>query len=393
MAVSVVMPALEMAQESGKLIAWRKKEGESVTKGEPLLDIETDKAVLEVEAPADGILTSVSVAEGAVVPVGQTMAWIVRPGECVPESSPKGIDTSLPAATTALTPALQAETSLPPATGARISPKARRLAREHGIEITQLRGSGPEGAIVAEDVLALVESRGAGKPPGSAAPLDSVARLMAERTTHSWTTIPHFFLVRDVDASALVHARAKLAPAVERNSQLHLTHTDLLVVLVARVLRRHPQLNASWAGAGIRIHPDINIGVAVAVEHGVVVPVIVNAARLALGEIAAHRTRLQERAKAGRLHPSDLRDATFTISNLGMYDVDAFSAVIPAPQAGILAVGRIADRVVAAERQVVIRPTMTMTLSCDHRVVDGARAALFLKDLANAVTEPEKWLE
>jgi pyruvate dehydrogenase E2 component (dihydrolipoamide acetyltransferase) len=383
MAFSVVMPALEMAQETGKIISWLKQEGDTITKGEMLLEIETDKAVVELEAPADGLLAGVRSRAGDVVPVGQTIAWIVAPGEQPPVES----ETAVPAARGTSESARPATASAPrpdePAAGGpRASPKARRIAQERGVDLNKVRGTGPGGIISAEDVLAAGEA-----PAPEPATLSSIARLMAERTTQSWTQVPHFFLVREVDASALTQAREQLGSA-----SVKVTHTDLLIALVARVLVKHPKMNASWTGGGIRLNPEVNISVAMAVTDGVVGAVIANAATTDLAGIAAQRQGLTERARAGRLHPSDITGGTFTISNLGMYGIDAFSAIITPPQAAVLAVGRIADRVVPVEGRPGIRPILTMTLSSDHRVVDGAQAAVFLNDLAGAIGEPQKWL-
>jgi len=392
MAISVVMPALELTQETGKLVAWRKKEGDRVAKGEPLLEVETDKAVVEIEAPADGILAGIQAREGAVIPVGETIAWIVMPGEAAPASSAASASASR-----ATTPAARAAESIADASarlgaaGAQISPKARRLAREHGIEINAVRGSGPGGEILASDILALAESKGpaataAPSSTGGLEPLSSVARLMAERTTQSWTSVPHFFVVREMDAGSLTEAREKSAAAIEKSHGVRPTHTDLLAALVASALLKNPRINASWTPEGIRQNREINIGIAMAVEDGVVAGVIHNAATLNLGEIALHRRDLAERARANKLRPTDIAGATFTISNLGMYGVDAFTAIIVPPQAAILAVGRIADRVVPVDGRPAIRPMMTLTLSCDHRVADGARAAAFLNDLAEGIS-------
>jgi pyruvate dehydrogenase E2 component (dihydrolipoamide acetyltransferase) len=377
MAISVVMPALEMAQETGKLLAWRKKEGDAVNKGEPLLEIETDKVVLELEAPADGILAGVTSFAGAEVPVGQTIAWIVAPGEQPPTTA----DTSAPSARVVSAPT-QPSAAQPRATDSapKVSPKARRLAKELGVDLTQLTGSGPDGVVTAEDVQRAAQS----KPPAEAG-LRSIARLMAERTTQSWTTTPHFFLVRDVSATGLVAAKEQLGGGV--------THTDLLVALVARVLVKHPKMNASWTGDAIRLNPDVNISIAIAVKDGVVSAVIPKADSASLADIRTRRHDLTERARAGRLHPPDVAGGTFTISNLGMFGIDAFTAIITPPQAAVLAVGRIADRVVAVDGQPAIRSMMTMTLSSDHRVVDGAQAAAFLNELAGALEAPQTWLE
>jgi pyruvate dehydrogenase E2 component (dihydrolipoamide acetyltransferase) len=275
------------------------------------------------------------------------------------------------------------------------------MAQDLGVDLSKIRGTGPDGAITGDDVQAAAKVAPAAERPSRtlspvspvvaasalepAAALSNIARLMAERTTQSWTTAPHFFLVREVDAGALVEAREKLGKAA-------ITHTDLLVALVARVLARHPKMNASWTGHGIQLNPQINISVAMAVKDGVVGAVIPNAGATAINDIAAQRKELTERARSGHLRPHDITGGTFTISNLGMYGIDAFSAIITPPQAAVLAVGRIADRVVPVDGKPGIRPILTMTLSSDHRVVDGAQAALFLNDLAEALREPQKWL-
>ena len=409
MAHSIVMPALEMAQETGKLLSWRKKEGDAISKGEPLLDVETDKAVVEIEAPADGVLAGVKAHEGDVIPVGQTIAWIVDPGEKPPQeeaasASGRRMDTKAAPSAAAVAPNTSAASAAAPASSARISPKARRLAREHGVDLSRVRGTGGEGEILAEDILAFVGSGGAGQaaaPQATETPqaearatqtLSQVARLMAERTTQSWTTAPHFFVSREIDAGALQSAREKFGPAIEKELGVKLSHTDLLIAAVAQTLGKHPLVNASWTGGSIRLHPEINVGIAMAVEGGVVAPAIPGANTKKLGEIAVMRRDLTERARAGKLRPADITGGTFTISNLGMYQVDAFTAIIVAPQAAILAVGRISDRVVPVDGKPGIRPMLTLTLSCDHRVFDGARAALFLNDLAAAIVEPQKLL-
>jgi pyruvate dehydrogenase E2 component (dihydrolipoamide acetyltransferase) len=380
MAVSIVMPALEMAQETGKIISWLKKEGDSIAKGEPLAEIETDKVVLEVEATADGVLAGVKAAAGDVIPVGQIIAWIVAPGE----QPPLETVSTAPAARTMtekprpapLEPAATAPAAAPAASDVRVSPKARRMAQELGVDLSKIRGTGPGGTISGEDVQRAAESR---KLQPTA--LSSMARLMAERTTQSWTTVPHFFLVREIDAGGLIAARENHGKAI--------THTDLLVALVARTLVKHPKMNASWTGDAIYLNPSVNISIAIAVKDGVVGAVIPNADTASLADISAKRQDLAERARSGRLHPSDITGGTFTISNLGMFGVDAFSAIITPPQAAVLAVGRIADSVVPVNGQAAIRPMLTMTLSSDHRVVDGAQAAAFLQDLSSELHHPQ----
>ncbi|MBZ5546824.1 MAG: 2-oxo acid dehydrogenase subunit E2 [Acidobacteriia bacterium] len=392
MAISVVMPALEMAQETGKLISWLKKEGDPVAKGEPLLEVETDKAVMEVESPGDGVLAGVKVQAGAEVPVGRTIAWIVRPGETPPAEEAhieSGRKTAAVAASSQAASAASAAQST--ARELKISPKARRLASERGVNLAHVRRSGPGGEILASDILAAAESTMTS--PAVAVDTGSpISRLMAERTTQSWTTVPHFFVVREVDAGALNDTRQKLAAEIEQSRGVKLTHTDLLVALVARVLAKHPRMNASWAGEGVRVNADVNMGLAMAADEGVVAPVIHQADKAELGAIAVQRRDLTERARSGKLRPADIAGGTFTVSNLGMFGVDAFSAIITPPQAAILAVGRIADRVVPLEGRPAIRPMMTLTLSSDHRVVDGARAAEFMRDVAEAIGNPQAWL-
>ena len=395
MAFSVVMPALEMAQETGKLIAWRKKEGEPVSKGEPLLEIETDKAVVEIEAPADGVLAGIKAAEGAEIPVGQTIAWIVAPGEQPPAqstpSAPAARATSPPMPGLAHSAASQPAPT--PVASAKISPKARRLAKELGVDIALLRGTGPGGEILASDVQAAAPEPGADSTPRKSVEVPtSLGRIMAERTMQSWMTVPHFFVSRDIDATGLNQYRELIVDEIESTENIRVTHTDLLVALVSRVLVKHPRLNASWKAEGIHLHDYVNMGVAIAVNDGVVAAVIPSAHSASLPEIAIQRQDVAARARAGKLRPADIADATFTISNLGMYQVDQFSAIITPPQAAILAVGSIVERVVAVDRKPAIRPMLSITLSSDHRVVDGARAAMFLADLAGAIAEPAKVL-
>jgi pyruvate dehydrogenase E2 component (dihydrolipoamide acetyltransferase) len=377
MALSVVMPALEMAQETGKLLTWLKQEGDAIIKGEPLLEIETDKAVFELEAPGDGLLAGVTSKAGDVVAVGRTIAWIVAPGEQPPVES----EIPAPSARAVTAPAAPSESSA--RISPRISPKARRMAEERGVDISKIRGTGPGGTITSEDILAAApaEAPEAQKAP-DAKDAGPIARLMAERTTQSWTQTPHFFLSREVDAGALVEMRKPLDASI--------SITDLLTAITARVVAKHPKMNASWSSGRIVLNPIVNISLAVAVKDGVVGVVIQDAGNLPIAEIAARRKDLAERARASRLRPADISGGTFTLSNLGMYGVDAFSAIITPPQAAVLAIGRIADRVVPVNGQPGIRPMFTLTLSSDHRVVDGAQAAAFLGELAEAIQESSK---
>jgi len=422
MAVSVVMPALEMAQETGKLVSWLKKEGEPVKKGDMLLEVETDKAVVEIEAQADGVLGGVTAKVGDVVPVGQTIGWLLKPGEAVPSASaPTQTGRTGAAAAPAAAAVAEAPAAAAPASvaGAKISPKARKLAREHGVDIATVKGSGAGGEILADDILkaaaggpsqggphdapavatsaapASTLGGGSSRPatPAATGPADaisSIGRIMAERTTQSWTTVPHFFVSRDVDASALNSARQALIPGIEKSHGVKVTHTDLMVAAVARALRKHQRMNASWTNGGITLNSDVNVALAMAVENAVVTAVVRNADKASIGDIAKQRKELSERARANRLQPADISGATFTISNLGMFSVDAFTAIIVPPQAGILAVGAITDRVVAVNGMIGVRPMVNLTLSSDHRLIDGARAAEFLNDVVVALGDAGK---
>jgi len=437
MATSVVMPALEMTQESGRLVAWLKREGDSVKKGEPLMEVETDKVTIEIEAPDSGTLGGVLIKENDVVPVGQTIAWILAPGEEAPASSP--LDSHSGRASTLGTknkikqplPVKNVSVEISPvarriadehgidiaafgSNGKRIekadvlayiestrqtqpatasvttkltpaSPKARRLASERGLDISILKGSGPDGAVLADDIpfeVTSVSSRGSLETPST------VWRVMAEHMTAAWNTVPHFYLIREVDAGNLISWRGNIVSKVEEQTGVKPTYTDLLVKLIGFTLRGHERVNASWADGQIQYNNAINVGLAVAVEDGLIVPVIHDADTLSVSEIATHRKDIVERAQTRKLRPADISDGTFTLTNLGMYNVDVFNAIVNTPQAAILAVGRIAERVVAVNGQPTIRSMMTVSLSCDHRVVDGARAAQFLDDLNNLIENP-----
>jgi pyruvate dehydrogenase E2 component (dihydrolipoyllysine-residue acetyltransferase) len=378
----VIMPALGLAQETGKVLRWLKAEGESVAKGEPLLEVETDKVTVEVEAPAEGILGGLRAGEGDDVPVGQAVAFVLAPGESAPE--PAAVS-GAPRATEAEPAEASAEPKPGPKARRRLaSPKARRLAREHGIELDSVTGSGPHGSVLAAD---LEGANGDGATTLEAGP---VWQRMAERVARSWQTVPHFFLLREVDAGGLQAWRetARRRPGCEA-----LTHSDLLIRICAAALREHPRVNATWRDGSVVAQDEINVGLAVATDEALVVPVIHGADSLDLPALATRRAQLVEAARAGRLAPADVQGGTFTVSNLGMYGVDAFLPVVNAPQAAILAVGRIADRVVAADGAPAVRPVMTLSLSFDHRVVDGARGAQFLDTLAALVEEPAGLVE
>lgn len=442
MATPIIMPALGMAQETGRIVRWLKQEGEQVEAGEPIMEVETDKATVEIEAPAAGILRGIQAAEGDEVPVGNVVAWIVAPGETLETESPQASEPTQVAAPaepapppeqrpkpTPVAARLAAEHQVPiealPVSGRRIrredveaylaarrdtrsgqvgsstaeipgripaSPKARRLAAEYGVDLASVPGSGPEGAVLAADVLAYVGARTREPEILQAEPAfwtSSIWRTMARRVTQSWQQVPHFYLHREVDAQRLTVWREQ----VQRRTPIKLTYTDLLIKLVAAALRDYPFLNVMWADDAPRLLPTINVGLAVATGSGLVVPVIRAADQLRLPEIARRRQELVERAQAGTLRLEDVQEGGFTITNLGMYGVDTFHPIINAPQVAILAVGRIRERPAVVNGQLAVRPIMNLVLACDHRAVDGARAAQFLDTLVALIEEPLALLE
>ena len=445
MATNVILPALGMSQDTGKIVQWLKAEGEQVAQGEPLAEIETDKATVEIEAPATGVLARVTAAAGDDIPVGQVIAAILAPDEVLQQDKRTKLDKPAPSVSplasriaaehnldvrlvqtagkriqkadvltylqTQEQAAASAATNGPargtPARGVLASPKARRLASEQGKALTAIKGTGPEGAVLAADVLAAImpissaavalNGNSATGTGTTATAVDNVPasatnevnpgniwRIMAQRTTQSWTSVPHFYLEREVNASRLIAWREQLL----KRAAEKVTYTDLLVKIVAAALRQHPRLNAAWNAGNILMQESVNVGLAVAVEAGLVVPVVHQADTRTLSEIARQRAELVAKAQSGKLRPQDISDGTFTISNLGMYNVDAFNAIIQQPQAAILAVGRIAERVVPLNGQPAVQPMMVLTLSCDHRVVDGARGAQFLDTVATLIEEP-----
>jgi len=451
MAAQVILPALGMAQETGIIVRWLKNEGEEVAKGEPLAEIETDKATVEIEAPATGVLANVTDAVGIEIPVGQVIAAILAPGESSQEAGvgrvgpvrgktstdghvTPNVEESFPGpAVSPLAARIAAEHNLDlssiKSAGRRIqradvlahiqdqqarvstttsnarltpaSPKARRLAAEQGKDLSTIQGTGPAGAVLVADVLAakvqpvlapVAETVKASAGEQRESAVSNTWRIMAERMTSSWTSAPHFYLVREVNASRLISWREQ----IQKRSTEKVTYTDLFVKIVAAALREHPRLNSSWHEGKIMLNEEIHVGLAVAlqfvaprfIEGGLVVPVIHRADELSVQDIARLRKDLVARAQAGKLRPQDIQGGTFTISNLGMYGVDAFNAIINPPQAAILAIGRIAERVVPIAGQPSVQPMVVLSLTCDHRVVDGARGAQFLAVLTEIVEEP-----
>jgi pyruvate dehydrogenase E2 component (dihydrolipoamide acetyltransferase) len=384
------VPRLGQGMESGTVVKWLKAEGEPVEKGEPLYELDTEKATQEVEAEASGVLLKIAIPSGEV-PVGTTVAFIGEQGEAVsvpdgaamatrpeppaavPESNGRGAERS---------PDVQASEGR-----LKASPLARRIARERGLDLRAIAGTGPEGRIVAEDV-----ERAEAAPAPAPLPtgelerieLTSVRRTIARRLTEAWQ-VPAFQLVVSAD---MTRANALLATLRERDPELHVTVTDLLVKVCAAALMRHREVNVQYAEDALLRFPSANVGIAVAAPQGLVVPVIRGAERRTLAEIAAARADVVGRARDGKLRREDLEEGTFTISNLGMFGVERFTAVLNPPQAAIVAVGATEERAAVEGGQFVVRPLVTLTATFDHRAVDGAPAAEFLGAVKALLEEP-----
>lgn len=407
MAINVIMPALGVAQQTGTLLKWLKAEGDTVGKGEPLMEVESDKATVEVEAAGAGILSNVAAKPGDVVPVGQVIGLLLAPGEVTSNPTRPGSGQALPEGEGKTKSRLQDRTappasSNPPlspfakggskgdfATPVLASPKAKRIAREQSIDLTSLAGSGPGGTIIARDVLT-APSTPAQQPKeltrsDEIVPLTPMRRIVGQRMTQSKQSAPHFYISMDIDMTMVDKLRSD---AKQRGDEIIPSINDFILHACAHTLRAFRSLNATFTEQGIKLHADINLGMAVALEEGLVVPVIRNADQKSLTELAQQSRQLAEKAQNKKLFPLDYEGGTFTVSNLGMLGVDSFTAIINPPQCAILAVGRVALRVVADAGMFAIKPIMTATLSADHRVVDGAMAARFLSAVKRALEAP-----
>ncbi len=396
MAAEVKVPRLGQGMESGTVVKWLKAEGDPVEKGEPLYELDTEKVTQEVEAEAAGVLLRITVPEGEV-PVGTTIAFIGQPGEDVPAASGNGKVSQLVEEPPVVAPVEPlAPMAARPEDGDRIkaSPLARRIARERGVDLTAISGTGPDGRIIAEDV----DRATAGAAPDRSAPVaaplpagtveeiphTAIRRTIARRLTEA-AQVPVFQLQVSID---MTRANELVARARELHSEVKVTVSDLLTRISASALMRHREVNVSFAEEATLRHQSANIGIAVAAPQGLVVPIVHGAERLSLAEIAAVRSDLVERARGGKLRLEDLDGGTFTISNLGMYGVERFVAILNPPQAAILAVGAIEDRPVARDGTVDVRAMLTATLTVDHRAVDGAPAADFLRTVKTLLEEP-----
>ena len=410
MASEVKLPRLGQGMEAGTIVRWLKTEGEPVEKGEPLYELDTDKVTQEVEAEASGVLLKIAIPEGEV-PVGRTIAYIGEAGEEVAAEADVSSDGKATAEVAPAAPEAEAEREPAPAEPAtsdagegrlKASPLARRIARERSLDLASIAGTGPDGRIVAEDV----ERAAAAAPAPARAPapepapapavrpepakdveverLSSTRRTIARRLTEAWQA-PVFHLFVSAD---MTRANALLASLRELHPDARPTMTDLLVRVAGAALMRHPQVNAQLHGDEVHRFPTANVGIAVAAPAGLVVPVLRSVERRTIAEIAAERAAVVGRARDGKLQREDLEGGTFTISNLGMYGIERFTAVLNPPQVAIVAVGATADRAVVVDGGIVVRPKMDLTLTCDHRALDGAVAAEFLRTLEQFLEEP-----
>ena len=396
MATEVKLPRLGQGMESGTIVKWLKSEGEKVEKGEALYELDTDKVTQEVEADASGVLLKIAIAEGEVE-VGKTIAVIGEEGEQV-ETAAAEPPQEQRRETTPSAPPRQTEqvteTREPSGNGRiKASPLARRIARERGIDLSAVVGTGPEGRVVAEDVERAAAPAAAAPVAAPVAPpeeveveqLSSMRKTIARRLTEAWQA-PVFQLGITVDMSRALELRRRLVDM--HGDGVKPTISDLLTRVCAAALMRHRAVNALYKGDAVELHPTANIGIAVAVPNGLVVPVIQSCERKSIAEIAAERAAVVDRARAGKLQQPDLEGGTFTISNLGMFGIERFIAVLNPPQAAILAVGSTEEKPVVVDGEIVVRPRMELTLTCDHRAVDGATGAEFLGDVKAFLEEP-----
>ncbi|MFT0753088.1 dihydrolipoamide acetyltransferase family protein [Synechococcus sp. RC10A2] len=404
---TIIMPKMGDAMEEGTLVRWLKQEGDAVQEGEPIAEIATDKATVEIEAPISGVLRGIRVAENAVVPVNTPLAYILQEGESLPAEG----DGKAPAPTAAAAPQPEPTPTTAAATPANgeervlASPLARKIAAEHGIDLRQVRGTGPKGRIVERDVLAYLESRQATVAPApapipapavAAAPaearvetLNRLRQITAQRTTEAHQTIPHFYLTMEIDMEEALALRQRLN---QLDESLRISINDLIVKACAVAIEQHPIVNATYQNGQI-VHPNgIHIGIAVAVEQGLLVAVLKHCEGKSLRRIAQESQSLIQKAREGKLLPDEMTGNTFTVSNLGMFGIEQFTAIINPPASAILAVGATKRvPVVQEDGTVAARHRMKVTLSCDHRVLDGAVGAQFLQTLKQ-VLENSLWM-
>lgn len=403
MATEVTLPRLGQGMESGTIVRWLKAEGDEVAQDEPLYELDTEKVTQEVESPAAGVLLRIVAPEGSEVPVGAPICVIGAVGEEVVVSAPPAPAAQVPAAAPAAPAAEASKVEAAPDGRVKASPLARRMAKERGVDLAAVVGTGPDGRIVAEDVERAAGEAPAAAPVPAATPsvapapapapaeaetvkLSRVRRTIARRLSEAWQA-PHFAVSMTADMSRVVQLRETLVARTPEGAARP-TYSDILTKVCAVALLRHPALNAHYVDGEIRRFSTVNVGMAVAIPDGLVVPVLRGVEAQTVPALAAARQELVARTRAGELAPADVDGGTFTISNLGMYGVERFFAVLNPPQVAILATGAIGDHPVVEAGEVVVRPRMEMTLSCDHRAVDGATASEFLRTVRELLEEP-----
>jgi pyruvate dehydrogenase E2 component (dihydrolipoamide acetyltransferase) len=364
------MPRLSLTMKTGSVIQWFKKEGEHVEKGEPLVEVLSDKVTYDVEAPASGVLKRILAEEGNDFPVDTTLGLLTAPGEELPDTEIEIYQ--VPTAEHEVQEPPTSPKEIAPQAETRVvaSPAAKKTAKEHNIDLALIQGTGPEGRIVKEDVESFVQ-RSEHRVVKEEIPLAGIRRITAERVTASFQTAPHSFLVMDVDMTKALRLREKTKSS----------YTAILVHAVVKALLKHPRVNASLVDGKIRVYVDINVGIAVSTPQGLVVPVIKKAQEKTLAELTSQLRDLVRKAREGSLSKEQMEEGTFTVTNLGMYDVDLFIPIINPPEAAILAAGRIVEKPIVAGGSMIAKPIMTLTLAYDHRILDGAPAALFLKEI------------
>ena len=400
----IILPMLGETMDEGQITAWRKAEGDKLTKGEPLFEVTTDKAAFEAESPADGYLRKILIpASEEQIPVAKVIGYIADSmDEPLPETADQKPAQTQPGPTTpgpsSAAPA-QARARADQTQRINISPLARKLAKQHGLDLQQIRGSGPGGRIGKKDVLALVEASPGVQAPGPAAlptqpvPMSRMRKAIARRLLQSKQTIPHYYLTAQARVDELIKLRTDLVDEVKKTVGSRLTYTDLVVKAVGLALLDYPTVNATFDGEQIHLAAQANVGLAVAVPDGLVVPVIRDVGSRPLGQIVADRAALVDKARASKLSPQDMSGGSFTVSNLGTQPIEQFAAIINPPEVAILAVGQISKAAVVDENnQVVAGSVMRMTLSADHRVVDGAVGAEFMARLIDLLQGPHQLL-
>ena len=385
----VIMPKLGLTMTEGSIEKWLRQEGDRVEKGEPLVEIITEKLNFQYEAPASGILRKILHHEGETVPVSTSIAILAEESEVLPEL--EAIQPAVPIAAPHPEPIRKEIKEI--SQRIFISPIARRIAKEEGIDLSTLKGSGPGGRILKNDVLRVAEKEKIAlhsipTSSGKTIPLKGIRRIIAKRMTESFQNIPHFYLSLEVDMTSCLALHEKLKEEVEKRTKVRLTLTDILVKVVASVLRDHPIINSRIEGDQILLLDEINIGVAIALEDGLIVPVLHQADRKSLAEIAIALRGLAQKAREGKLSLDEVGGGTFTLSNMGMLGIDKFNAIINPPECSILGVGRTVKKPVACGEEIQIRPMAWFSLSSDHRIVDGATAALFLTHIGKLVENP-----